>query len=174
MEAAELDQMLQKWIGPVKDRLAALEAGTQTKSAKPSSEPSPKPTEASQALHGLCQDQECKACVEQAQELVDGAYAKGQADALDSYDRWLLMAGGEDFRQKILAAAVRGKQLCDQEDLFAMDPCSRANCCRSGGEHHDRALQRSAAQSQFRSSALCRHGCAGGYRLSTSRAEPAG
>ena len=116
MEAAELTQVLSQQLsqvlGPIKERLTALEA--QMKSAKPSSEPSPKSTEAAQELHGLCDDTACETCVGQGQEIVDAAFAQGKIAALEDLDQWLIQAGGEDFRQKIIQLAARGKEAWEQ------------------------------------------------------------
>lgn len=72
-----------------------------------------KKTELPQAAqaHGLCEDQACKACATQSQELVDAGFAQGQATALENLDQWLLMAGGEELRQKIILMAARGQAL---------------------------------------------------------------
>lgn len=109
MEAAELEQALAKWLSPLQHRLTVLES--QMQSVKPSSEPSPDSAKTAQTeLHGLCQDEACEPCVAQGQELVDGAYHQGQHDMLEVLDTWLLMAGGEEFRQKIVEFLARGQK----------------------------------------------------------------
>ena len=116
MEAAELTQVLSQQLsqvlGPIKERLTALEA--QMKSAKPSSEPSPASSKVAQELHGLCDDQACEVCVGQTQELAENAFAQGKVAALEDLDQWLIQAGGEDFRQKIIQLAARGKEAWEQ------------------------------------------------------------
>lgn len=120
MEAAELTQVLSQQLsqvlGPIQQRLTALE--DQMKSAKPSKEPSPASSEAAQdePEHGpgLCDDQTCQGCLAQGQEIVDAAFAQGKIAALEDLDQWLIQAGGEDFRQKIIELAARGKVAYEQ------------------------------------------------------------
>mgnify|MGYP001591169939 CR=1 FL=1 len=108
MELADLKSAL----NPLMDRLAALE--TEIKTLKQSSASSPakaEPAAAAQELHGLCEDQACETCAAQSQELVNGAFQQGRVAALEDMDQWLLMAGGEEVRQKIIEVAAHGQQL---------------------------------------------------------------
>ena len=118
MEPQEMEAMLLKHMNPIRDRLLKLEAETaqMMKNGKPSSEPSPGSTTSEQveARHGLCDNQTCESCVAQGQELVDAAFAQGQVAALENLDQWLIQAGGEAFRQKIVQLAAQGKEAYEQ------------------------------------------------------------
>mgnify|MGYP001591350603 CR=1 FL=1 len=108
MEAAELEQVLSKWLSPIQVRLTALEAKTQN--VKPPSEPSPNSAEAAQ-VHGLCDDPTCQPCAVHEQEVVDNAYHQGEIDTMERLDQWLILAGGEDLRQRVIQLAARGQQI---------------------------------------------------------------
>ena len=115
MEPAELEQVVKQvgqLLSPIKDRLAKLEAMLET--SKPLSEPSPASSDAAQELHGLCDDPACETCVGQQQELVNVAFANGQVAALENLDKWLIQAGGEAFRQRIILLAAQGKETWEQ------------------------------------------------------------
>ena len=113
MEAPEFEQLMSKWLSPLQQRLTALES--QMQSVKPSSEPSPNSADTAQTeLHGLCDDPACETCVGQGQELADAAFAQGQIAALENLDQWLIQAGGEAFRQKIILMAAQGKEAWEQ------------------------------------------------------------
>lgn len=75
-------------------------------------------SDASQAqaaqVHHMCEDQGCVSCVDQAQEIADASYQRGQHDMLEQMDHWLIMAGGEEFRQKIILAAAQGQKLYNE------------------------------------------------------------
>lgn len=117
MEPVEMEAMLLKHMNPIRDRLLKLEAETgQMKNGKPSSGPLPSSTTSDQveARHGLCEDQACESCVAQGQELVEAAFAQGQVAALENLDQWLIQAGGEAFRQKIIQLAAQGKEAYEQ------------------------------------------------------------
>lgn len=62
-------------------------------------------------VHGLCEDQSCEACANQGQKIIDDSYQQGQHDILDQLDEWLLLAGGEPFRQKIVEILAQGQKL---------------------------------------------------------------
>lgn len=65
---------------------------------------------------GLCQDESCSSCVTSAQELVDAAFAKGQEVLAANLDDALLLAGGEELRQKVTVIVNKGLLLKQQRE----------------------------------------------------------
>lgn len=111
MEAAEMEAVLLKHLTPIRDRLIKLEAErTTAQNGKSSSESSLTSAEAAQSDHGLCGDEACGACVSKAQELFNVGFEQGGIVALENLDQWLIHAGGEDLRQKVILMAARGKE----------------------------------------------------------------
>ena len=116
MEASEMAKLFQdklrETLAPVQERLQQMQ--TEIESLRSSEKPSPKspdPRTAETAqVHHLCDNQACEPCVAQGQELVDGAYHQGQHDLLEQIDNWLLMAGGEGFRQQFVQLMAKGQQ----------------------------------------------------------------
>ena len=116
MEATEMAQIIKEQLQPLNLRLKGLE--DELSKLKTSAALSPQPADAApvaaaqpDAIHGLCDDQGCGTCNAQGQELVNNAFAEGQTAALENMDQWLLMAAGEEMRQKIAELAVRGRAL---------------------------------------------------------------
>ena len=116
MEAAEMAQIIKEQLQPLKQGLKLLE--DEVAKLKLSAVPSPKsadpaPVAAAQKApaHGLCEGQDCEPCYAQGMELANTAFAEGQTAALENLDQWLLMAAGEEMRQKIAELAARGQAL---------------------------------------------------------------
>ena len=97
--------------------LEQLKQGQANQNQKPSSDQAKPAGSTTQAVpaHGMCDNQECEACAAQGEEIVGKAYAQGAHDTLAQLDQWLILAAGEDARQKIMELAARGKLLYERD-----------------------------------------------------------